>query len=184
MITVEQFCDEIVEEAGHVREVSITGGEPMHYIHQMHKIIGILSAKGYKVSIETSGLIIVPEVFRKAYAVSLDVKTPSSGVLLTHENIKALNSCAYLYDEVQLKAVVRDEVDLAFLLENFHSILHPTSSKVKPLVLTPCADNTKGSVSAQSILDVVNMCVAWNNKYNIRIIPQIHKWLEVDTEMR
>lgn len=183
LVTVEDFCAEIERVASRVREVSITGGEPMHYIPQMHSILDILNAKGFRVSIETSGLIIDPTVFRKAYAVSLDIKTPSSGVQLTQDNIDALISCAYMYEEVQLKAVIMNQADLDFIHTHFYSLLVPSTSKVKPLVLTPCADNTKGAISPKTILETTDLCLEWNNRYNIRIIPQVHKWVDVDNEV-
>ena len=181
LLTVEEFCDQVTEVAKNVREISITGGEPLHYIPQMHRILEILGARGYLVSIETSGLIIDSAVFSKAYAVSLDIKTPSSGVTLTHANINALIECAYMHNEVQLKAVVSSMADLEFLEDNFTTILSPAcSTRVKPLILTPCADNTNKDVEAVELLKIVEMCMGWNKRYHIRIIPQIHKWLYVD----
>lgn len=181
LMTVSDFCDQIVEVAKNVREVSITGGEPMHYIPQMHEILETLGARGYLVSIETSGLIIDSSVFSKSYAVSLDVKTPSSGVEMTTANIHALIECAYMHNEVQLKAVVSSEADLEFIEDNFMTILNPAcSTRLKPMILTPCADNTNKDVEAGELLALVDLCMRWNKRYHIRIIPQIHKWLYVD----
>jgi organic radical activating enzyme len=179
LMSVEDFCAQIMKVAQNVREVSITGGEPMHYIPQMHQILDTLNGLGYLVSIETSGLIIDSAVFSKAFSVSLDIKTPSSGLRLTEDNIQALIACAYMHNEVQLKAVVQNQEDLDFLQSNFLSILQPAAhSRVKPLVVTPCADNTLGDVPDSALADILNLTMAWNKRYHIRIIAQQHKLLD------
>jgi 7-carboxy-7-deazaguanine synthase len=179
LVTIEEFVSRVEDVAqGTVREVSITGGEPMHYPAQLLRIIHMLTHKGYLVSIETSGMIIDYKVFKAAYSVSMDIKTPSSGITLTKENIARLIECAFMVDEVQLKAVITNHKDLEFIKENFGILLEPMSTKrVKPLILTPCADNTKRDVPSDELLKTTEMIKDWNKAYHIRIISQQHKLL-------
>lgn len=176
--SVDGLAKHILREYPQYNEISITGGEPMHYPHQLKDLIGILNSHGKRVSLETSGGIIDSSVFRLCYAVSLDIKTPSSGIHLEDKTIEALISSAYLFSNVQLKCVIADETDLAFIENNFMELLDPpVATRVNGIVLTPCADNTVKEVPPSEISDIINTILNWNKSYNIRIIAQQHKLL-------
>jgi organic radical activating enzyme len=176
LVSVEDFVRTIVEKAGNqVKEVSITGGEPMHYPVQMMYVSRRLKSLGYKTSIETSGIIISEEVFNQFDYVSLDVKTPSAHVPMEAGLLDKLVHVVLHHQGAQLKAVVEDEEDLAWIEANLMDVLRPRNPGLRPLVITPCADNTKKAVPIEDLNDTIDMVLEWNKGYNIRVLAQQHK---------
>ena len=181
MVTPELFVEQIHKVArGRVREVSITGGEPMMYPEQMIESSRLLKALGYKTSIETSGVVISQQVFNEFDFVSLDVKTPSAKVPLTPELIQGILYTAKNHRGAQVKAVITDAADLAWIRLHLMELLVPTDPYIRPLVLTPCADNTKEDVHIEQIARVCNMIQDWNEGFNITTIVQQHKLYAMD----
>lgn len=152
---------------GRVREVSLTGGEPMHYPTQIAYLVNNLQYIGYTVSLETSGTILDYNLFHQIDRISLDIKTPSSKVDHVED---LLPNIMYVLDRhrcAQVKAVITDQVDLDWIKDK----ILPIMPSGRELVLTPAA-GPKATV--ESVAEKVDMMVSWNRNYPVRIIPQSH----------
>lgn len=179
---IDELFSAIQELAnGSVREISITGGEPMHYPNQICTLAGMLRGHGYRTSVETSGLIFNDFVFNTFDYVSMDIKTPSSKVPITKEYINRYVGLTAEHPGLQLKCVIANEDDLRWVGENL-SALYLSDPRVRaPLILTPGVMNTGKSKADASLAEklnaIVEMIVAWNKRYNIRVIVQQHALL-------
>ncbi|MBY0413982.1 MAG: 7-carboxy-7-deazaguanine synthase QueE, partial [Bdellovibrionales bacterium] len=96
-----------VYEEGHnglIKNVSITGGDPLHPSHVPHvlELVKALKDKGYFINIEAAGTRVVDEIFDLVDYVSFDYKTPSTGVRTPIKNIERMN--AQYQNKFQLKA--------------------------------------------------------------------------------
>ncbi|WP_347987122.1 7-carboxy-7-deazaguanine synthase QueE [Methylomonas sp. AM2-LC] len=87
------------------RYVTVTGGEPLAQPACNALMLDLL-AKGYHVSLETSGALDVSGVDPRVVKV-MDLKTPSSGEM--HRN--RLENIQYLHKSDQVKFVIADEAD-------------------------------------------------------------------------
>ena len=90
--------------------VCLTGGEPLLNYDNALALLKALSAKGFKVSVETNGSIDISpfkEIFQDTIRFSLDLKPPASGMdkYMNLENLDVLTGT----DEI--KFVVADRVD-------------------------------------------------------------------------
>ena len=161
-----------------VREISLTGGEPMMYPQAIVKLAGLLHILGFKTSLETSGTIIDQNVFFHFDYVSLDIKLPSTGVDFTTEQIESIYEIKNQHPGTQVKVVVSNEDDLAWIEEHLSKFINPLS-KSAPLIITPNSPYIKDGVTqeASKYYDLMMMIVDWNKGYNIVVIPQIHKLL-------
>ena len=157
-----------------VHEVSITGGEPLHYPVQLVQLCHAFHRVSLKVNIETSGVILAPQLFTHFDYVSMDIKTPSSGVNLSTETIAGITHLGRNHTNIYLKVVIASKADFMWLEDNFFTLLLYSKN---PIVITPCADTTKKPVNVNAITDTVNMLMGLNKDYNIRIIAQQHKLL-------
>ncbi len=88
---------ESVHREGHngaIKNVSITGGDPLHPGHVPHvlALTKALKAKNYYVNIEAAGSRVVNEIFELVDFVSFDFKTPSTGVKTPLKNISKMIS--------------------------------------------------------------------------------------------
>lgn len=164
---------DILDECeGYTTHVSVTGGEPLHYPIQMQWLIKQLKNEGLNISMETSGNIRCHDTLKLVDFVSFDIKTPSSGIHLTKENIEYLRQVHLLYD-CQIKAIISDMGDLEWLESNFWTLLH---SKTVPLILTPAAGP---NYTVEKLKDIVDMITEWNKDYSIRMIAQQHVLLSL-----
>jgi 7-carboxy-7-deazaguanine synthase len=179
VMTLSQVVAKIMEVGAHTYNVSITGGEPLHYPHQVKLLSRELRQLGRNVMLETSGKIANFEPTDFTY-VSLDMKTPSSSVEATLDEFKWL----YLMREwpnVQVKAVISDQNDLEWLesmslMNASYNHLTMSGFGINPLVLTPAA-GPKSTVD--DIRNRVQLILDWNRYYKIRIIVQQHVLLSM-----
>ena len=164
--TLNEIVATVVLTARATRVVSITGGEPMHYPVQVYALARLLREKGFKLNLETSGTILSSFVFGVFDTLSLDIKTPSSGVVVPDEHIQKLIELLVTRPQTQLKAVVTDLADLTWIDEKFGDMLYDGTIT---LVLTP-------STADNAVANRVSMMQDWNisRGYQVRIIPQIH----------
>ena len=184
VISPEDLSTEIVklatDDAGNytVREISLTGGEPMMYPEAIVKLAGLLHILGFKTSLETSGTVINQQVFSHFDFVSLDIKLPSTGVDFTAEQIESIYEIKNHHPGTQVKVVVSNEDDLAWVQEHLAKFINPLS-KSAPLIITPNSPYIKDGVTqeASKYYDLMMMIVDWNKGYNIIVVPQIHKLL-------
>lgn len=166
-----------VHSEGHnglIKNVSITGGDPLHPSHVPHvlELVKALKDKGYFVNIEAAGTRVVDEIFDLVDYVSFDFKTPSTGVRTPVKNIERMN--AQYQNKFQLKAVVADKVDFDSVYDLYKNLSVTQKSMNFPFVLTPCF-NTNEEFPMKRFIDVLN----WNEETGgvFRVIGQQHKWI-------
>lgn len=175
-----QSLDEIllkVHNEGHkglIKNVSITGGDPLHPVHVPHviRLATKLKENGYYINIEAAGSRVVEEVFDIVDYISFDFKTPSTGVRTPINNIRKMIS---LYPQkFQMKSVISDEKDFNATLDTFKELAVTEKSLSFPWVLTPCY-NTEEDFPMNRFTDVLR----WNEESGgfFRVIGQQHKWI-------
>lgn len=158
---------------GKIKNVSITGGDPLHPSHVPH-VLALskeLKARGYYINIEAAGTRIVPEIFDTVDFISFDLKTPSTGVRTPVSNLIKM---AELYPhKTQFKAVIADSNDFAYALEA-RAQLEAIRPLGVPFVLTPCY-NVGEAFPLQRFQNVLS----WNEAEggHFRVIGQQHKWV-------
>ena len=174
---LEDILEQIHSEGfdGKIKNVSITGGDPLHPGHVPH-VLGLVKAlkeRGYYVNIEAAGTRVVDELFSLVDYISFDYKTPSTGVRTPLNNIfKMAKNYGH---KMQLKAVISDRVDFEANLKVYQEAVKETEgSIIFPWVLTPCYYPTE-AFPMQRFQDVI----AWNEEIGgiFRVIGQQHKWI-------
>lgn len=143
--------------------VSLTGGEPM-LEDDLIFLIGKLKDKDFKILLETNGTIFDKKIFKECSFISLDLKPPSSGNCRYNE--KAFAYCIKTPKKSQIKVVIQDDNDLKFFKNIFNK-----SKEYPNWILQP-------EWSARDKLDYSKIINMFGN--NIRVIPQMHKILEVE----
>lgn len=173
---LEDILSEIEAEGynGLIKNVSITGGDPLHPSHvpSVLELVKALKAKGYFINIEAAGTRVVPEIFDLVDYISFDMKTPSTGVKTPVKNIIKMNE---MYPgKFQLKCVVSDRVDFDAVYAAFKDVTQSQNSLEFTWVLTPCY-NTNEAFPMERFIDVIN----WNEAIGgpFRVIGQQHKWI-------
>lgn len=158
---------------GKIKNVSITGGDPLHPSHVPHvlALVQALKEKNYYINIEAAGTRVVEEIFDLVDYVSFDFKTPSTGVRTPVKNLARM--IEQFPGKFQLKAVIADEVDFNAVLTVYNE-LALTHKMNFPFVLTPCY-NTNESFPMKRFENVI----AWNEEHGglFRVIGQQHKWV-------
>lgn len=186
LMHITEISDLLVQQAGYygLKRISITGGEPLHYVDALRLLVADLWLRGFYLNIETSGVVFDPIIFAMCH-VSVDIKTPSSRVELTEHQLGALHAVAsYEHSNpAHIKAVIASTNDLEFLVENFSGILNG-KGKYRQLCLTPWAHATTEDLDVPYIATNVGEITQWifDNKRRIdsqqvRVIAQQHKLL-------
>ena len=182
LMSIVEVSKEVIQTAkdNGIREVSITGGEPMMYPKQLVKLADRFRKAGLLVSLETSGLLVDPEVFRHFDMVSLDIKVPSSKVSVPDEAIEAVARAFAAHSGVQVKCIVWGSDDLEWIEKKLYRFIDPAIRNQRPLVLTPAAYDVKSPVNPEEIENLRAMVMEWNKGYNIVFITQQHKLFGFD----
>ncbi|MDD4973301.1 MAG: 7-carboxy-7-deazaguanine synthase QueE [Bacteriovorax sp.] len=159
---------------GAIKNVSITGGDPLHPSHVPHvrALVKLLKEKKYYVNIEAAGTRVVDEIFDLVDYVSFDFKTPSTGVRTPLKNIAKM--IAQYPGKFQVKAVISDRADFVTTLEAFKMLRADEDSMPFPWVLTPCFNNHE-----EFPLERFSQVLTWNEEAGgfFRVIGQQHKWI-------
>lgn len=161
-----------------VHTVAVTGGEPTHYPEQLKQIASFLREQHVRSWLETSGYTFSEDLLLWDF-VSFDIKTPSSGVaaftsqdvdsffeqlsLLINKSKSRLNAFNW-----QVKAIVKDEQDIEFLLQNVPFDF--------PLIITPSCDRP---LSVENIHQRMLLCMDKCKQTNWKIIAQQHALLSM-----
>lgn len=175
-ITLEEILERVHSEGfnGSIKNVSITGGDPLHPSHVpfVLELVKALKEKNYFINIEAAGTRVVDEIFDLVDYISFDMKTPSTGVKTPVKNIQKMN--AQYQSKFQLKSVVADKVDFDAVMDLYKTLSISESSLNFPWVLTPCY-NTNEEFPLQRFKNVLN----WNEENGgvFRVIGQQHKWI-------
>lgn len=175
-IELEEILARVHSEGhnGSIKNVSITGGDPLHPSHVPHvlALVKALKERGYFINIEAAGTRVVDEIFDLVDYISFDMKTPSTGVKTPIKNIQKMNS--QYKGKFQLKAVVSDRTDFDAVMDTFKTLSISESALNFPWVLTPCFNNEE-AFPMKRFIDVID----WNeqNGAHFRVIGQQHKWI-------
>jgi 7-carboxy-7-deazaguanine synthase len=159
---------------GKIKNVSITGGDPLHPAHVPHvlALTKILKENNYYVNIEAAGTRVVEEIFDLVDYISFDFKTPSTGVKTPLKNISKM--ITNYSNKFQIKAVIADQKDFTTTVEAYRAIELEVKSMNFPWVLTPCYNTLE-----KFPLDRFRQVLGWNEEAGglFRVIGQQHKWI-------
>ena len=151
---LEDLLKEIERES--MEWVCITGGEPLIQ-DETYLLVDALLRKGYKVLIETNGSVDISKLpTEENLVVSLDIKTPSSG-MHTFNQFKNLD---YLGPNDYVKFVIADETDFEYAVKIINTRDIKTEIVFQPLWGTDMEKLVK------MVLDA---------NLNVRVLPQLHK---------
>jgi 7-carboxy-7-deazaguanine synthase len=157
-----------------VRWISITGGDPLHPKHtkQVELLTEVLKIENFLINIEAAGTRVVDSIFSKVDFISMDFKTPSTGVKTSKEVLlKTINNYPNKY---QIKSVVADKKDFEASFDMLSILEKETGNNNIPWVITPCYEATE-SFPKKRFLDVIDMNEEFGGPF--RLIGQQHKWL-------
>ena len=174
--SIEEVMESVYKEGfnGAIKNVSITGGDPLHPAHVPHvlALVKMLKEKKYYVNIEAAGTRVVDEIFDLVDYVSFDFKTPSTGVKTPVKNIAKM--MAQYLGKFQVKAVIADRADFLATYEAFNSLEIESTTINFPWVLTPCFNTLE-----EFPLERFTQVLAWNEESGgkFRVIGQQHKWI-------
>ncbi len=174
--SLESILESIHKEgfSGSIKNVSITGGDPLHPRHVPHvlALVKLLKQKKYYINIEAAGTRVVDEIFDLVDYISFDFKTPSTGVKTPLQNIAKMIS--QYPGKFQIKAVIADKEDFIATLEAFKILTLEDKTLINPWVLTPCFNNNE-----EFPLERFSKVLEWNEQNGgfFRVIGQQHKWI-------
>lgn len=153
-----------------VKNISITGGDPLDPFHQesVLNLCKILKSEGYYINLEAAGNIIVSEIFQVIDFISFDFKTPSTGVATPLELINRMKT--EFPGKFQVKAVIQTEEDFNATYEAFKSVGEVNF----PWCLTP-AFNPMEQFPMERFIMVMEKNETLGGPF--RVIGQQHKWV-------
>ena len=156
-ITIDTVLQQVANNG--VRHVTVTGGEPLVQ-KEVYPLMKQLCDVGYKVSVETGGMVDISEVDSRVERV-VDLKTPASGeVEQNHwDNLNLLTK------QDQLKVVIQGRADYEWFLPILKQYQLDQRCEV---LLSPVQGVLEPSLLAEWILQ---------DKLNVRFQLQLHKIL-------
>jgi len=156
-ITIDTILQQV--ENNGARHVTVTGGEPLVQ-KEVYPLMKQLCDAGYKVSVETGGMVDISEVDSRVERV-VDLKTPASGeVEQNHwDNLNRLTK------QDQLKVVIQGRADYEWFLPILKQYQLDQRCEV---LLSPVQGVLEPSLLAEWILQ---------DKLNVRFQLQLHKIL-------
>lgn len=173
--TPEELSEHIKKmDVKSIHSISITGGEPLLWADFLKDFLPLVENKIY---LETNSTLNsnLEKIINHVDIISADIKLPSASGI---ENSFALhdeffNAARKYKKEVFAKIVfdeniLNDEIEHCIKLAEKHDL---------PLVLQPKMHGDKLKISSEKITEIFNKFVS---EYpNTRIIPQVHKFIEV-----
>jgi len=147
------------------RHVCLTGGEPLSQKESL-RLLDKLLEQGYHVVLETSGAVSLDDLpCVENLTVSMDIKCPSSGESgkMIFKNIELLGPTD------QLKFVIADDADYAYAKEVV--LEHEPKCEV---IFTPVGGKDLKGI-AEKVLQ---------ERLNVRVLPQLHKFIWGDEDNR
>jgi 7-carboxy-7-deazaguanine synthase len=168
---VDDILDKVLLLSSHgqfFNHITITGGSPLNCdIAELTKLIQILHLAGFWVAIEESGQAYNEEIFKLCDFLSIDAKSPSTGVVLNGEaHNRILNN---FVEKTQIKIIVANEEDLDFAEKYCHIY-----GFCKNIVITPCWNLTEGLETLKARTKWIHSEVL-KRGLNVRVILQMHK---------
>lgn len=154
----DMSVDEIAEEAGGIRDICITGGEPLLQ-DEVYELMDAFLERNKRIVLETNGSIDISRVKKNQnLIISMDIKCPSSGM----EDHMLLSNMDLLKPTDQLKFVIDDGGDLEYAL------LLLERKPVKCEVIFCPVGGMDIEPVAEEIIE---------RKLNVRVLPQLHKMI-------
>ncbi len=174
--TLDSLVSEIKALWGQSHSVSITGGEPLLQAEFINTLTPVLRGLGMTIYLETNGVLPkeLAQVIDGVDIIAMDIKLPSStqckAYWQEHDEFLQIARTKDLFVKVVISnATVKEEVLQAAELVKRHApdvlfILQPNFFDMKEGVVAKCQE-------------FQNDCL--KHLPNVRIIPQIHKFLKV-----
>jgi 7-carboxy-7-deazaguanine synthase len=158
LLTLPEILTQV--EAFPTRYVTVTGGEPLAQPRCL-ALLEALVAKGYLVSLETSGALSIDDV-DPSVSIVLDLKTPGSGEV--HRNLE--ENIPKLKFEDQVKFVISDRADYEW--SRFKIDTLQLNDRVGEVLFSPVYESLEPMVLADWVLA---------DGLNVRMQIQLHKVL-------
>ena len=160
--------------------VSLTGGEPLLYVGFLKEFLKLLKKEHFKSYLETNGILPkeLAEVIEMIDIIAMDFKLPSStGEKAYWKEHRQFLSIA-MRKKVFVKAVVTQNTTYEDI-EKAIRLMRRINEKV-PFILQPATPVKSGDkmVANKRLLEFLDIA-SRNYLENIRVIPQIHKMLNV-----
>ena len=154
----EMSVSDIVKEAGDIRNICVTGGEPLLQKETCELLEAFLKLNK-RIVLETNGSRDISKVPKHPdLMISMDIKCPSSGM----EEHMRLQNMGLLKPTDQLKFVIGDGGDLEYAL-----LLLERKPVRCEVILCP--------VGGMDIEPVAEEII--ERKLNVRVLPQLHKMI-------
>lgn len=164
-ISIANIINSISKYKG-IKNVCITGGEPLIYKEDVIALTWELMHLGYKVSIETSGCVPIEDSsYRRSFKYVMDIKCPSSGV--AEKNI--FDNLLILQSNDEVKYVIANREDYEYMKNVMQK--YPTQASI---LVSPMFDKNQKAVIGKELVDWII-----EDKLNVRVQIQLHKVLEV-----
>jgi len=171
--------DQIIEliSAYGSKWISLTGGEPLLWAKFISQLAPQLKSKGYQILLETNGILHqqLDSCLPYIDMISMDIKT---GTATGHDYMDdhALFLAKALAKTVYVKIVIDARTTL--------SEIDATTALIKsldvniPLILQPVTPRINSvAPTIERLLQIQNICLS--SLSDVRVVPQIHKTLEV-----
>lgn len=171
---LDSVINEVQQIGGKIKRVSITGGDPLHPKNTPGVIALAQQLKnmGYFVNIEAAGTRVVHEIFDIIDYVSMDFKTPSTGV---KTNLNTLKKLIEQYPgRFQIKSVVADKHDFEACYDAFTKLLELTNNSFLNWVVTPCYEPGE-LFPKERFISIIELNESFGGPF--RVIGQQHKWI-------
>lgn len=151
--SINKIMGRIFKQGIDLKNVVITGGEPLIQFNELYPLVYELLNDDYKVAIETGNCYKLPrDTYRRSFRYLVDCKTPSSGV--AKKNV--FTNLALLSSTDEVKFSIQDLSDYEFALKTLRT--YPTCAKV-----VFYSDNPK-------IIECIPIWLFQDRLYNIQFI--------------
>lgn len=158
--------DEIISELKQYKasHITVTGGEPLAQ-KSCVELLSLLCDQGYKVSLETSGAILVDQVDNRVMKV-IDIKTPASNEVEKNR----YENFSFITEKDQIKFVICDEQDYLWCNQVIEKYDLESQCEV---LFSPSHGQLDASILAGWIL---------RDQLGVRFQIQLHKYLWGDKQ--
>lgn len=147
------------------RHVCLTGGEPLAQKDSV-KLLEKLLGRGFHVVLETNGAMPLDEMpCVENLTISMDIKCPSSG----ESSKMILKNIELLGPTDQLKFIIADDADYEYAKE----VVAQHGPKCE-VILTPVGGKDLRHIAEKVLKD----------RLNVRVLPQLHKFIWGDEDNR
>ncbi len=172
----EYSLDELINEVNNhknIHSISLTGGEPLTESKFLNEFLKKVNKKIY---LETNGTLYknLEEIIDYVDIISMDIKLPSSSGLDYFESHKKfIDISVKNKKEIFLKVVFNEKITE----EEIISTINLAKENNLLIILQPQTENNKIITSSEMLYNIFSKYI--NLYKNIRLIPQVHKFMEL-----